>query len=96
MDILLYDDEEGNAVVVEIKATDWDRMKPHRVRPNALRHARQVWRYIEAELLGERSVLPALVYPKTPLTPGRKEQVEEILHERLIQVIWRDESNLIE
>lgn len=89
IDLRLVDDEEGHSVVVETKATNWDRMAPHRVRPNALRHARQLWRYINAELQGG-PVLPALVYPVEPETSGRKEEVEAILHERYIQVVWRE------
>lgn len=81
--------EDGHAVVVEIKATDWDKMAHHRVRPNALRHANQLWRYVEAELL-DRQVLPALVYSTEPRIPGRKEEIEGILHERFVQVVWRD------
>jgi hypothetical protein len=67
IDLLLRDEEEGHSVVVETKATDWDSMAPHRVRPNALRHARQLWRYINAELEGG-PVIPALVYPAEPIT----------------------------
>jgi hypothetical protein len=89
IDLRLVDEDEGHSVVVETKATDWDKMASHRVRPNALRHARQLWRYIDAEL--ERGpVLPALVYPAEPNTPLRKEEVEAILHERFIQVVWRE------
>lgn len=91
VDIRLIDAEEGHTIVAEIKATYWDVMKPHRVRPNALRHARQIWRYIEAELQSQ-PVLPALIYPSSPKTPGRKEQIEKILNDRLIQVVWRDEK----
>jgi hypothetical protein len=89
IDLLLRDEEEGHSVVVETKATDWDSMAPHRVRPNALRHARQLWRYINAELEGG-PVIPALVYPAEPITPGRKEEIEAILNERFIQVVWRE------
>ena len=42
--------EDGHTVIVEIKATNWDRLKEHRVRPTTLRHARQIWRYIEDHL----------------------------------------------
>jgi len=89
VDLRLIDLEEGHTVVVEIKATDWDAMAPHRVRPNALRHCRQLRRYIEPELM-EFPVLPAIVYPMVPETPCRKDQIESILHERLIQVVWRE------
>ena len=89
IDLRLVDDDEGHAIIVETKATDWDRMAPHRVRPNTLRHARQLWRYIDAEL-EDGAVLPALVYPAEPNTPGRKDEIEAILHERSIQVVWRE------
>lgn len=91
IDIRLFDAEEGYTVVVELKATDWDKMRPHRVRPNALRHARQIWRYIEAELR-DNDVIPALVYPSPPESPGRKQEIEAILDERSIQVVWRDKD----
>jgi hypothetical protein len=89
IDIKLDEATKGAVVVVETKATDWDRMAQHRVRPNVLRHARQVWRYIEAELRRSKGVFPALVYPSAPRTPGRKEEIEAALHARGIEVIWR-------
>ena len=95
IDIRLADAEEGYIIVVELKATQWDKMLPHRVRPNALRHARQIWRYIEAELqqaqgdIHLNEVHPAIVYPTTPKTPGRKKEIETILNEQGIQVVWR-------
>ena len=95
MDLRLRLEEDGNVVIVEIKATIWDNLKEHRIRPTALRHSRQLWRYIEAELIPEDiDVIPAIVYPSPPITPGRKEQIEEILNERLIQVVWREEYKL--
>ena len=90
VDIRLRMEEDGQIVIVEIKATDWDRMKNHRIRPNALRHANQIWRYIEAHL-DPSDVVPAIVYPSPPKIPGRKEQVETLLEERGIQVVWREE-----
>lgn len=65
-----------------------------RVRPTAMKHARQIWRYIEAHLTPLEDVIPAIVYPSPPITAGRKEQVEEILNERGIQVIWREDYSL--
>lgn len=71
IDLRIIDKEEGHTVVAEMKATDWDKMAPRRVRPNALRHSNQLWRYIEAELL-ERPVLSALVYPLYKVHEGRR------------------------
>jgi hypothetical protein len=93
VDIKLQLEEDGNVVIVEIKATDWDKFKEHRVRVTALRHANQIWRYIE-DHLSPLDVIPAIVYPAPPTTPGRKEQVEEILNGRGIQVVWREEYSL--
>ena len=90
VDIRIDIPENNQVVVVEIKASDWDKMKPHRVRPNALRHVNQVWRYIEAHV-SPREVIPALVYPSAPKTPGRKEEIEAILDEYSIAAVWRDE-----
>jgi hypothetical protein len=87
-DIRIINDEDGYTVVIENKASNWDVMTSERVRPNALRHARQLWRYIEAEL-HLRNVIPAVVYPIVPQMPGRKEEIEEILNEHFIQVVWR-------
>lgn len=91
MDPMLFDKHERHTIVVEIKASNWDKMKPHRVRPNALRHVRQLWRNIRAEL-NDGAILPTVIYPGTPKTPGRKNQIEEILHEMGIQVVWRDDQ----
>ena len=90
VDIRLNLEEDGHIVIVEIKATNWDKLKEHRVRPTALRHASQIWRYIE-DHLSPLDVTPAIVYPPQPTIPGRKEQVQEIMDERGIQVVWREE-----
>jgi len=89
MDICLVDDDDGMTIIAEIKATNWDALKSHRVRPNALRHARQIWRYIDSALI-KQSVAPGIIYPKTPKKPGRKKEIESIFNERFVQVVWRD------
>ena len=92
IDVFIDDGEEWVSIV-EIKRSDWDRMRPDRVRPNALRHARQTWLYIEPFL--EHSggyVCPGILYEKLPTTPGRVAEVESILHERGLQVVWQNES----
>lgn len=91
IDIRFLDENEGYVVVVELKATDWNKMADHRVRPNVLSHARQLWRYINSEL-EEYDVIPSLAYPVSPNDENRKTQIEAILNERAIQVVWRDEE----
>jgi hypothetical protein len=43
VDIKLRLEEDGNVVIVEIKATDWDKIQENRVRLSAMRHASQIW-----------------------------------------------------
>jgi hypothetical protein len=92
IDIRLVDNDEGHTIVVEIKSTNWDVMKLYRIRPNVLRHANQIWRYIE-DVLRNQSVLPAIIYPASPKRLARKVNIENILNERFIQVVWRDERH---
>ncbi len=83
------------AVVIEIKNTDWDAMASHRVAPNARRHARQLWRYLDspevAPKTDEEFAQLFIEYPRAPSTPGRREQVEAILNDNWITVVWVDE-----
>ena len=87
IDVLIKEDD-GSVSIIEIKSTDWDRMKPHRVRPNALRHIRQVMKYVYPFWEKGTDVVPGLIYPKAPRSSERREQVESILEEQLIQVVW--------
>jgi hypothetical protein len=90
---ILVDEGSDWVTVIEAKRTDWDRLKRRRVRPNALRHARQIWIYVEKFVDGEgRDVCPGVIYDKVPGTPGRVDEVESILGERAVQVVWRSES----
>lgn len=78
--------------VVEVKNTDWDLMAEHRLRPNALRHIRQVWKYVEALLEQGKEVSPGIIFPRVPSTPGRREKLEEWFGDYGIAVVWQDEE----
>jgi hypothetical protein len=68
-------------------------MGSHRVRPNALRHACQIWTYVEPYLdRAHVAVCPGLIYDRIPKTPGRLEEIESILNESGVQVVWRRET----
>jgi hypothetical protein len=86
--------DAGDALVAvaEIKASGWDRMTIVAVRRNVLRHARQVWDYIESQLAAGKEVSPGVVFSKRPTSARRLELVEALFEERGIAVVWQDES----
>lgn len=85
--------EEGSEVraIVEIKHSDWDKMKPDAVRRNVKRQARQIWRYIELQESVD-GICPGIVFPKRPSDPKRMKQIEALFEEEGIPVVWEDES----
>ncbi len=88
MDILV-DDMGDQVAVVEIKATNWDRIIPRNVTKNLGSHRRQVYKYIEKYLdVDGKTVCPGLIYPAAPATPGLKERIEEYLNDCGIAVVW--------
>jgi hypothetical protein len=74
-------------VVVEIKGTDWDRVK----NASALlsNHRRQIWKYIDNCVDSSGfDVCPGMIYPKAPRETGLKDKVESYLNKHGIQVVW--------
>ena len=54
-------------MVVEIKGTDWDKIKPGNVRRNVRRHQRQVEMYIDRILdVDGMDACVGIIYPKAP------------------------------
>ena len=85
---ILIEEEDASYSIIEVKATNWDEMAEHRVRPNILRHARQVMKYVIPFWERGVDVCPGVIYPRAPLSIDRKHQVEASLAERCIQVVW--------
>ena len=88
LDILV--DETGDFVsIIEIKSTDWDRVKPRNRQRLLSSHRRQIWRYIDKFVLGKNiDVCPGIIYPKRPVSRGLKIQIEEYLNDYGLQVVW--------
>jgi hypothetical protein len=85
--------DDGDVVaVVELKATDWDRMTPQAVRRNVRRQAAQVWQYVESQLTEGKDVCPGVIFPCVPSEPERVRLIEGMFEEEGIQVVWRDET----
>ncbi len=92
VDILV--EELGDFVsIIEIKATDWDRMTDRNVRRNARRQIRQIWGYISAALdLQGQQVCPGIIFPALPKDRERLARIERLFNGEGIQVVWRHES----
>ena len=78
--------------VVEIKASNWDRMLESTVLKNVKRQARQIWNYIESQLTNNVNVSPGVIFPQLPKDPERVKLIEELFDEEGIPVVWEDES----
>ncbi len=99
-DIVLFgEDHESQkpfVVIVEVKNTDWDGRRDVNVRPLALRHARQLWRYLDAldDLVAAGDVAwlqGAVLYRRTPGARRRRDVIEAALEERAISTVWEEE-----
>jgi hypothetical protein len=92
LDLLV--NELGDFVsVVEIKSTDWDKVKEENRKKLISSHRRQVWKYIEEYLDVEKvEVCPGIIYPHSPSAPGLKEMIENHLNEYGLQVVWYDDA----
>lgn len=90
----MFVDELGNYVsIIEIKSTDWNKVKPGNLRKLLGSHRRQLWNYIEKYLDQLKTdVCPGLIYPVTPKSIEIKKGIEEYLNEYGIQVVWYDET----
>lgn len=89
MDIFIDDIGDNQVAIVEIKSTNWDRIKPQNVTKNLGSHRRQIYKYIEEYLDGKGiTVCPGLIYPEEPKSPGLKERIEEYLNSYGIMVAW--------
>lgn len=89
----IFIDEISDFVsVVEIKGTDWDRIKPANRRKLLGAHRRQVLKYVDKYLdQGQVNVCAGIIYPRAPRTPGLKDEVETYLNDHALQVVWYDD-----
>lgn len=92
MDILIT--ELGDFVtILEIKATDWDKIKPANIRRNLWRHQKQLLTYVDKYLKIDRlDVCVGIIYPRPPKKPGLRELVESRLEESYgVPAYWYSE-----
>ena len=75
-------------------------MAEKNVRRNVRRQVRQIWGYIESQILngehvegGEgKDVCPGIIFPKRPRDKERMKLIEDMFEEEGIPVVWHDES----
>lgn len=97
IDVLIQADKHndrsgrGYCVVIEIKSTDWDNIKPHRIRPNVLRHIGQAYKYFTNFHEDGKDVILAVCYPHTPSCNKTRQYIEQICTSQWVQVVWTDE-----
>lgn len=86
---IFIDEIDDFVSVVEIKATDWDIVKPANRRKLLASHKRQVYRYIDKYLdVDKINVCAGIIYPQSPKRFGLKEEIETYLNDCALQVIW--------
>ncbi len=79
--------------VVEIKSTNWDRIKPENISRNVRRHIRQIFDYVDAVMhKKDVGVSPGVVYPSLPSDQAVLDKIEAMFNEEGIQVVWQNES----
>lgn len=92
MDILVT--ELGDFVtILEIKATDWDRIKPKNVAKNLYCHQKQLFNYVDKYVeIDKLDVCLDIIYPKPPKKKGLREFIERRLEEKYsVPAYWYDE-----
>ena len=89
----LFVDEIGDFVtVVEIKSTDWDKIKSTNRRKLLSSHQRQVWGYVEKYVDDDRvSVCPGIIYPSAPKSVHLKQEIENYFSEHCLQIVWYED-----
>src|SRR6516164_5823695 len=93
---VVTDDREKMLVVIEIKGTDWDKIRADRVKRNVQRHIRQLLAYLETAI-GEleagqwEGVAGALLYPSRPASPEARACIQAAADEQAIMVTWYEE-----
>jgi hypothetical protein len=101
IDVFVNDDDPDSSIaIVEVKATDWDKIKKQNIRCNVRCQIRQIWSYIESQILngqyvkdGEhKDVCPGIIFPKLPRSKERLELIEQMFEEEGIAVVWHDET----
>jgi hypothetical protein len=94
MDFFGARDDSVSSLLFEMKNSDFDAMKPERVRANTQSHARQLHRYLGSVEVGQASSAFAMmfaVYKERPSDPVTLAVIEDTLAERGITPVWAED-----
>jgi len=96
MDIIIHNAAGDDFVMImEIKATDWDKIKPKNIKRNLCKHSKQLYNYIDKFMsVNKFDVGLALLYPEPPKKEGLREHIEKTAMDKYsFPVYWYSELN---
>ena len=66
-------------IIIQIKATDWDKINQKNIKRNLYKHGKQLFNYIDKFVnVDNKNVGLGVIYPVPPKTEGLKEFIENI------------------
>lgn len=78
--------------IIEIKSTDWDRIKPKNVTKNLWRHQNQLFKYVDRFVdVDGINVCLGIIYPKPPEDADLRARIEAYLDEYGAPAYWYTE-----
>jgi PD-(D/E)XK nuclease superfamily len=95
---VVTDDREKMLIIIEIKGTNWDKIRPDRVKRNVQRHIRQLLAYLDTAIseleAGQwEGVAGTLLYPARPASHDTLACIQAVADEQAIMVTWYEETN---
>ncbi len=94
IDIIIHQAAGDDYVMImEIKATDWDKINPKNIKHHLCRHSKQLYNYIDKFMeVDDKTVGLAMLYPEPPKKEGLREFIEKCaMEEYSFPVYWYSE-----
>ncbi len=92
IDIFVSDTVDKMVALAEVKDSDWNKMTDSAVRRNVKRQIKQIWDYIDSQLVRQKDVSPGVIFPERPKDKTRMRLIEDMFEEEGIPVVWQDET----
>ncbi len=88
-------DKEDSIAILEIKATDWDKIKARNLRRNIYRHQKQLFDYVYKYLdVDNLKATYGIIYPAPPSKKGLREHIKDITeNDYSFPAYWYTELN---